>query len=579
MKLDLFGKELLCKDIAQDDLNETTSLDTIYGGSVQLLPKRDTAGRLVYAVFVKEQREDIEDVHLHLLRRNFYMSMIVARKVENLRAGKVTIVFPSKQETLTPAAAFRATYYHALCMPIKSCGLHFCMEPKTSRWVSSAIATAATAVDRMSRARFRFHCMPQMECMYMLLTFGIPVDCLPFAGNWNNVTKDSHVAMLRQVRAQERQAAMTQDVAAVAATWQATTDLSPDDGSHLAISHSEEMTTPKFIEYPTQEDVLLSKDFPRGEPWHNFWGGNQRFRAVIEAVRDQLNTKGSVVVHMEDEETADTIVSTIIQAIHTSGGRVLQEVSNGGAFSWVQVDALEVEALIVQCLYYGIPEPDIEEHKNAYMDSRAHMSPKNQELHSDTRMSIAESCHNASQLVVPKLEPPSKFNALLGSKPPIHAKSAKAPLAGNAIMVPSNGDILLGKGKRCQNHKGNMRFRFLVDQKRPEYDAAETNEERKQINLQVLKIVKSEMKGRFLQEVRDEETRATAGWVEVDDAKARDKISMCFRSKRRTMKQEENKNNSSDAAVDYSANSSKRGADCFGGGSNPCEPCRKRPPV
>jgi hypothetical protein len=49
-KLELFGKELLCKDIEQDDLDEG-SLKCLYSGWMQKLPLRDTSGRLVTVAF------------------------------------------------------------------------------------------------------------------------------------------------------------------------------------------------------------------------------------------------------------------------------------------------------------------------------------------------------------------------------------------------------------------------------------------------------------------------------------------------------------------------------------------------
>ena len=50
VKLELFGKEMLCKDIVQDDLDEAT-LKELYIGYHQILPSRDRAGRLVFVYF------------------------------------------------------------------------------------------------------------------------------------------------------------------------------------------------------------------------------------------------------------------------------------------------------------------------------------------------------------------------------------------------------------------------------------------------------------------------------------------------------------------------------------------------
>jgi hypothetical protein len=46
LKLDLFGEDLLCQDITQDDLDEGT-IELLYSGFIQDLPLRDMAGRVV----------------------------------------------------------------------------------------------------------------------------------------------------------------------------------------------------------------------------------------------------------------------------------------------------------------------------------------------------------------------------------------------------------------------------------------------------------------------------------------------------------------------------------------------------
>jgi hypothetical protein len=59
IKLDLFGKELLCRDITQDDLDEGT-LECLYSGWIQELPLRDTAGRVVSVLFGGRSHHSVE---------------------------------------------------------------------------------------------------------------------------------------------------------------------------------------------------------------------------------------------------------------------------------------------------------------------------------------------------------------------------------------------------------------------------------------------------------------------------------------------------------------------------------------
>lgn len=50
VKLELFGKETLGRDIVQDDLDEE-SLEILHAGKIQKLPDRDRAGRAVFVGF------------------------------------------------------------------------------------------------------------------------------------------------------------------------------------------------------------------------------------------------------------------------------------------------------------------------------------------------------------------------------------------------------------------------------------------------------------------------------------------------------------------------------------------------
>jgi hypothetical protein len=55
-KLDLFGRYKLAQDIVQDDLDED-DMDALYGGSNQMLPMRDRAGRAVAVWFPSQQAQ------------------------------------------------------------------------------------------------------------------------------------------------------------------------------------------------------------------------------------------------------------------------------------------------------------------------------------------------------------------------------------------------------------------------------------------------------------------------------------------------------------------------------------------
>lgn len=93
------------------------------------------------------------------------------------------------------------------------------------------------------------------------------------------------------------------------------------------------------------------------------------------------------------------------------------------------------------------------------------------------------------------------------------------------VLSPGPFDVLLGRGRLCQEHVGNVRYRQLVVKHKNQYDNASTVD-KTSISFMIINLVK-DASGRFLKENDD-------GWVEVDDKRARDKVSHSFRTLRYT---------------------------------------------
>ena len=117
------------------------------------------------------------------------------------------------------------------------------------------------------------------------------------------------------------------------------------------------------------------------------------------------------------------------------------------------------------------------------------------------------------------------------SRPP--AKLYKSPGRPYLIYDPLPNDILFGRGKPIQQRPGNVRFRHMIDTYKHKYEQSEKGV----ITGYIVHLVKEEG-GRFLKEFEDR------GWVEVDEATARAKVSHAFRSRRNvgqaTLKKDKN---------------------------------------
>jgi hypothetical protein len=82
-----------------------------------------------------------------------------------------------------------------------------------------------------------------------------------------------------------------------------------------------------------------------------------------------------------------------------------------------------------------------------------------------------------------------------------------------------------------ENHVGNIAFRDLIEKWRPDYDCSERKILKTSIASEIVNIIQQKHKGRFLERFKGLD--GGVGWMEVDDKRAREKVALCFRSKRR----------------------------------------------
>jgi hypothetical protein len=92
------------------------------------------------------------------------------------------------------------------------------------------------------------------------------------------------------------------------------------------------------------------------------------------------------------------------------------------------------------------------------------------------------------------------------------------------ISAPGPFDILMGRSKVAQEHSGNIRYKHLIETHSDRYEDAPKSA-KTTIAKDLVQMIK-DSGGRFLR------FEQGTGWVEVEDAVAREKGSMAFRDKR-----------------------------------------------
>lgn len=94
------------------------------------------------------------------------------------------------------------------------------------------------------------------------------------------------------------------------------------------------------------------------------------------------------------------------------------------------------------------------------------------------------------------------------------------------IMIPSNKDVLSGRGRFVQYHMGNVHFRHLIAERESEYENCEDQLGAKGLVADKVITQIQSSGGRFLKD-------DGVGWVLLSKSAAHDKVTMAFRSLRK----------------------------------------------
>ena len=134
---------------------------------------------------------------------------------------------------------------------------------------------------------------------------------------------------------------------------------------------------------------------------------------------------------------------------------------------------------------------------------------------------------------------------------------------GTVVKDITSNDILLGRGKRFQNHFGNIQLNKLLESYYHEYSSIQRSDSKNFIQVKadivykIIKIIQNEYGGRFLKQ-HDRQQKSDDGddelWVVVDDKIAKDKIAYGFRTITKMRRIDGNANNNEKTAMRYHNN-------------------------
>ncbi len=302
-KLDLFGEDLIVKDITQADLDDQ-DLDSLYNGMGMDLPFRDPAGRLVFFQLARSVNVPVRA----LLRKTLYGCMIYSNDEETQRKGAVSVSYlvgqkfnwheaRQRQDMNKQLAAFTS------CLPLRFEALHVCIDSIIWRPI---LAVYKIYANIFTRVRVREHIGDHEQVLFSLQTFGIPTHGFP-------VTKDGQI--LRHLCAEQwSKRRRLEEIM----RQKAEAEQKLSDGTARAPVVK---VQPIRVGTPGQNDVL----FGRGRAYYSHIG-NLRLRNIIIERSPAYERAGPWEKKMVSFE--------IVKRIKKKSGRFLKEDDAG----WVEVD-------------------------------------------------------------------------------------------------------------------------------------------------------------------------------------------------------------------------------------------------
>jgi hypothetical protein len=201
-----------------------------------------------------------------------YFWGVASEDIETQRCGVISIFwpevhsFPDKREAQEAERVFAA-------MPIRITALHQCLPNTAVFQITKAVVILSMEVE--ARTRMKFHTDDDVETMFQLMTYGIPVDLIPRTGT-GKIKMKNHQQWIK---------------------------------TRKIIEETKEEQAP--IECPGRNDVVFR--FGKSYLSHP---GNATFRGLIEANFDEHN-------NATNNDTKIAVSWRIVEDVERRGGRFL----------------------------------------------------------------------------------------------------------------------------------------------------------------------------------------------------------------------------------------------------------------
>eukprot|EP00980_Cylindrotheca_fusiformis_P016534 scaffold4954_cov106-Cylindrotheca_fusiformis.AAC.4 len=276
------GKKILLEDL------DGEAIESLKSGAMQISASTDRAGRKI--LFLYPQAYKVMNTQSDT-RARYYILMALMESEEVQRKGFVGVYFSS--------ANSKNDNGKLLDLPLRLAGFHACVSDWRIYFIGSV---AIHSFPSSAVPKFRIHCGSDMECLYQLGSFGIPLDALPLSTDTFQLDNGYHIEWYRQRLQMER--------------------------NQFSSSSSVVLDSPtsfhRMTIMPGPNDVLL------GHARNN--GGNRVLRSIVASLLEEYNSS--------PKKLKTAIANKVVKEIAILGGRFLKPISDGTR-GWEEISHFE----------------------------------------------------------------------------------------------------------------------------------------------------------------------------------------------------------------------------------------------
>jgi len=464
----LFGVDKLTSKIQLKDL-DAESKYCLESGQLQLLPGRDRAGR---AVIVETKKLAVNKDRHHnqnsILRALWVLSSIALEDIETEKNGVVFVKYDigGALDRSNDALRRRMSEWGNIlkALPLRITSMHWCVQNKV---LQEAASLSALMLGGSIFVRVRCYAGSDMDVQYNLMSSGIPTTLFPVSMD-GLVDLASHRDFLQQRKKMEASTLLSKALALVEAPmFEDCTGLDVGDSGH----HLDAVTGSKRDRFPTAPMVSSGSmhtmhqkqsDYQQQDNGYNNNNNNNMNKMQSPAFNDPFGFVGN---------RNPMQVQTSMQQ-HFEQRRQQQQMLND-----------------FQQQHLGM----------------------NMGMGMGVGMGMAQQFPQGQQKQDTGMDGNSKSGISYSMEP---------------VLVPGELDILLGRGRGAQNHKGNIHYRQVVETFRSRYEQIPQKGAKTQLIREVVAVI-YDNGGRFLKQ------DGFGRWIPVDPEVARDKVSHSFRNQKR----------------------------------------------